>query len=130
MTKNYLCKNCEHNNHGWCKIKKINGLKEITSCEYNTNNINPPTYISTNEDDYSFEHEVLGKRQMLWAIQRQAIAIKQDNTVTNKFEELCKCINSLAKQQDFSECIGDFNEILMETDKMMINDSKKLMEIL
>lgn len=140
MAKEYLCKDCEHNNHGWCKIKKMNGLKEITSCEHKGTTIKANFKAKVTsvkraesikfEEDSSFEHEALGKRQMLWAIQRQAIAIKLDNTIENKFEELCKCINSLAKHQNFSETIGNFEDILMETDVMMINDSKRLAEIL
>lgn len=34
MSKEYLCKDCEHNNNGWCKELKFNGLKKITECEH------------------------------------------------------------------------------------------------
>ena len=161
MSKDFLCKDCVHNNHGWCKAIKRNKLKEIDKCAIKDDGskkvelrpfeelleapayteekiVEPKEYqkipqprpIFIKKDDDSFEHEVLGKRQMLWTIQRQAIAIKEDDTVENKFEELCKCINSLAKHQNFSETIGNFEDILMETDVMMINDSKRLAEIL
>lgn len=33
MAKDYLCKNCIHNNNGWCNKLKKQGLKQITSCE-------------------------------------------------------------------------------------------------
>lgn len=33
-TKDYLCKDCENNNNGWCLIQKRNGLKEIAYCNH------------------------------------------------------------------------------------------------
>ena len=32
MSKNYICKDCVHNNYGWCKVLKRNKLKEIDKC--------------------------------------------------------------------------------------------------
>ena len=40
--KDYLCKDCEHNNNGWCPIIERNGLKNITSCA----NKNPTTSLT------------------------------------------------------------------------------------
>lgn len=35
MAKNSLCKNCTHNNNGWCNVRKTNkGLKDLIECEY------------------------------------------------------------------------------------------------
>lgn len=35
MAKNHLCKDCTHNNNGWCNIRKTNqGLKDLPSCEF------------------------------------------------------------------------------------------------
>lgn len=164
MSKDYLCKDCLHNNHGWCKAIKRNKLKEINKCAmkddgskqfelrpfeetleapiYVENNIQVKEYekvpqpkpmpilLNQKENDYSFEHETLGKRIMLWTIQRQAIAIVQDDNVENKFEELCRCIVNIAGAQTVTERIGDFNEILMESDKILIEDSKKVTELL
>ena len=31
--KDYYCKDCANNNHGWCPIIKQNGLKEINNCK-------------------------------------------------------------------------------------------------
>lgn len=34
----YICKDCEHNNHGWCLKKRVNGLKRLNfeQCEFHT----------------------------------------------------------------------------------------------
>lgn len=34
--KTYVCEGCLYNNNGWCKVKKINGLKQ-TNRQYCTN---------------------------------------------------------------------------------------------
>lgn len=31
----YYCKDCGHNNNGWCPIKKMNGLKKIQASDCN-----------------------------------------------------------------------------------------------
>ena len=67
---------------------------------------------------------------MLWTIQRQAIAIAKDDTVENKFEELCRCIVNISGAQTVTERIGNFNDILMESDEIVIEDSKKVTELL
>lgn len=161
MSKDYLCKDCIHNNHGWCKAIKRNKLKEIDKCAMKDDGskkielrpfeelLEAPTYVEEKivepkeyqkipqsrpifieKDDNTFEHETLGKRIMLWTIQRQAIAIAEDDTVVNKFEELCRCIVNIGRAQILTERIGNFNDILMETDQLLIEDSKKVTEIL
>lgn len=161
MSKDYLCKDCVHNNHGWCKAIKRNKLKEIDKCAMKDDGskqqklkpfeelLEAPAYVEENivepkqyekipqprpilikKDDNTFEHETLGKRIMLWTIQRQAIAIAKDDTVENKFEELCRCIVNISGAQTVTERIGNFNDILMESDEIVIEDSKKVTELL
>lgn len=51
MAKDYLCKSCKENNNGWCNKLKKQGLKQVTSCEYHTDNIKlaiPPVNDMTN----------------------------------------------------------------------------------
>lgn len=39
MAKERVCTGCEHNNNGWCKIKKTNkGLKELEFCDERRDN--------------------------------------------------------------------------------------------
>lgn len=78
----------------------------------------------------NIEYEALGKRIMLWSIQTQIIDILEDDTVVNKFEELCRRIVSISEAQDFCETIGNFNDLLLAADKFFIEDSKKLTKIL
>lgn len=78
----------------------------------------------------NIEYEALGKRIMLWGIQTQIIDILEDDTVVNKFEELCRRIVSISESQNFCETIGNFNDLLLGTDKFFIEDSKKLTKIL
>lgn len=75
------------------------------------------------------EYEVLGKRIMLWVIQTHIIDILEDDTVVNKFEELCRSIVTISEAQNFSETNSNFNDLL-GTDKFFIEDSKKLTKIL
>lgn len=160
MSKDYLCKDCIHNNHGWCKAIKRNKLKEIEKCAMKDDGSKPqelrpfeefieaPAYteqekvkeyektpiarpmLMMKETNNKFEHETLGKRIMLWTIQRQAIAIAKNDSIQNKFEELCRCIVNISEAQTATEKIGSFRDILMETDELMINDSKKVTELL
>lgn len=141
----YLCKDCVHNNHGWCKVLKRNKLKEIDKCAVKDDgskkaelrpfekltSIPAPTYPGPSKteqkEDNTEAYRVLGKREMLWNIQRQAIAIKEDNSIdaSSKFEMLCHCINSIAQSQEYSEKIFKVEDIIdSEIDDMMIKDSK------
>lgn len=146
----YLCKNCINNNHGWCKALKRNKLKEIDKCamkddgskpielrpfeEFTT--IDASSYPSQEEVDNKINTEsyrVLGKREMLWNIQKQALAIKNDSKLdeSTKFNILCDCINSIAYMQEFSEKLYKVEDIIdSEVDKWMIEDSKAIRIIL
>lgn len=146
----YLCKNCINNNHGWCKALKRNKLKEIEKCEMKDDGSNPvelrpfeefttidaPSYPSKEEVDNKINteaHRVLGKREMLWNIQKQAIAIKNDSKLdeSTKFKTLCDCINSIAQMQEFSERLYEVDSIMdSEVDRWMMEDSKAIKNIL
>lgn len=130
----YLCKDCIHNNHGWCKAIKRNKLKEIEKCDMKDDgskkqvsdiSIEAPAYIEE-EKDMSFENQLLGKRMMLWYIQRQAMAIKENNNLgLDKFEALCHCLNSIEKVLSHEEVLFNIDSIIdTETDRLMIKDSK------
>lgn len=156
MSKDYICKDCIHNNYGWCKALKRNKLKEIDKCAIKDNGSKPkklrpfeelknyeepqapqeikPLIMPKKEDKVIDDaYRVLGKREMLWNIQRQAIAIKNDNTIPNesKFEMLCHSLNSICQMQEYSEKIYNIEDIIdSEIDEMMIIDSKKIDKVL
>ena len=145
----YICKDCIHNNYGWCKAIKRNKLKEIEKCAMKDNGsetkeLRPFEELKTtpktievpkkeNAKVVTESHRVVGKREMLWHIQRQALAIKQDNSISakDKFGKLCICLNSTAEVQDYLEELYDVDRIIdSEIDVMMIEDSKKINQVL
>lgn len=90
MNKDYFCKNCAHNNNGWCPIKKMNGLKKITECldkkidvslsNNEQSQYNESVTESTQEIDYA-PYKVYGMREMFYIIQRQLYFMNNDDTV-------------------------------------------------
>lgn len=92
MSKEYFCKDCVHNNNGWCKEKKFNGLKKVTECESKK----IEGYLS-DEEEQSYEkglarisepveidyapYKNYGKREMFFHIQQQLEAMGNDLTV-------------------------------------------------
>lgn len=150
----YLCQDCKSNNNGWCVVRKCNGLKKlnITSCntyeDKNTttelSNGNKIANIPVQEltrgkrsetkiflDESSkndFEaHRVLGKREMLWKIQRQIVAINQDKNSNHeeKYNHLVDSIKSLGIHLEFEEQLWEVNDIVESViDENMIKDSK------
>lgn len=134
MAKDYICKDCTNNNHGWCNVLKRNKLKEIETCTNKNKTINSiDTQTPQDKEVLNESYRVLGKREMLWNIQKQAIAIKNDNTIADylKFELLCNCLNSIAQMQEYSEELYNVKDIIdSEIDQMMIIDSKNINQVL
>lgn len=137
----YICESCASNNHGWCTVKKCNGLKKMNLQNCNTYEklniiqVNQPTYPKpprneeTDKKVLDEAYRVLGKREMLWNIQKQILAIKEDNTIADylKFEVLCNCIGSIAQMQEYSEGLYEVENIIeSEIDMLMLKDSKKM----
>ena len=92
MSKDYLCKDCQFNNNGWCKKKSIQGLKNITECEFKNN--------STVKDEEEFDngmYKQFGKREMLHNIQMQMLGIENDSAIEDKFKTLKQVMVSLEK---------------------------------
>lgn len=81
-------------------------------------------------EDLRPEYVTLGKREMLWAIQKQIYIIKNDKDIENKFDELCKSIKSIALQQNFEEIFYEFEKVLTENDMRMVNSSKRLSKMI
>lgn len=87
MSKNYLCKDCDFNNNGWCNKRNIQGLKNITECKFKS--------CLSIEDSYDLEQEFdvapykqFGKREMFRNIQMQIIGIEDDIDIEDKLKAL------------------------------------------
>lgn len=146
MSKNYICQDCVNNNNGWCTVRKCNGLKKlnITSCnayESKYNNINKPTEVanqpvfpkpprpSENSEDIGLNrqaHRVLGKREMLWKIQSQIVAINEDDmSYEEKYKSLVECIKNFGSHLEFEEKLWNVENIVDSMiDEDIIKDSK------
>ncbi len=135
----YICLNCKHNNNGWCNERKMNGLKKLNiytcesfkSKEYayssTTNTDSLPKYekqniIAANNTMKKLEEEELlaignklGQREMLFNIQRQALA-------NNGIVDL-KVLSTLSSILEGSERIFDVEKYSMEVDNMIRESS-------
>lgn len=146
MSKNYICQDCVNNNNGWCTVRKCNGLKKlnITSCntyESKDNDINKPCEVanqptypkpprpSSNSEHIRLNrqaHRVLGKREMLWKIQSQVVAINEDDmSYEEKYKSLVECIKNFGSHLEFEEKLWNVKNIVDSMiDEGMIKDSK------
>lgn len=146
MSKDYICQSCVNNNNGWCTVRKCNGLKKlnITSCntyESKDNDINKPCEVA-NQPTYPRPprhshklrtirlnreaHRVLGKREMLWKIQSQIVAINEDDmSYEEKYKSLVECIKNFGSHLEFEEKLWNVDSIVDSMiDEDMIKDSK------
>lgn len=139
MSKNYLCKNCKHNNNGWCNLLKKQGLKNITECdslstkEENTVN-NSSSNITTNEDksydffgktDTDVAHRVYGKREMFYHLSRQVLGMENQGLTNVSIDELKSLFVNLHNSLLMDEKIFGI-EITCETDDIIVSNSKEL----
>lgn len=119
----YLCKNCDYNNNGWCNKKKFNGLKVIEQCEdkmvdgvllAETEAIQKETEQSKvikekkteiietpglKEEFDSMPYKNFGARELFFFIQQQLLAMKDSATVM----EVKKVMLSLEKTLEIKE---------------------------
>lgn len=148
----YLCQDCKSNNNGWCTVRKCNGLKKlnITSCNtYDDKNNDKPIEIANqpsfpkpqkpimtkckDQSNNSEAYKVLGKRQMLWNIQCQIVAINQDNDINyeEKYKTLVSSIKSLGEHLEFEENLWKVSDVIDSMiDEDMVRDSKYMNKIL
>lgn len=100
MSKDYLCKDCQFNNNGWCKKKSIQGLKNISECEFKNNSV-----IEDDEEFDSGMYKQFGKREMFHAIQGQMIGIDRDESIEDKFKILKQVMVNLEQMLQAEESI-------------------------
>ena len=100
MGKSYLCKDCEFNNNGWCKKRKIQGLKDILICDEFKNDSN------INDEEFNGEmYKQFGKREMFYHIQNQIIGIERDESTEDKFKILKQVMVNLESMLQIEEKI-------------------------
>jgi len=103
MAKDYMCKECEYNKNGWCTERKIQGLKDITTCDVKDKNIEVKE-TSTKKKDITPSYKTLGSREMLYYIQSQIVAIEQSNP-EDKWKVLKQTMLGMEQKQQIDEHI-------------------------
>lgn len=131
MSKNYLCKDCDHNNNGWCNKLRKQGLKDITECESKiVNGIDLNTSLNSNTEDFT-PHRVYGKIEMLNTICRQIIAIESDGKTEISLDKLKSLLVNLnttleVDSKIFGVSITDeMDKAIIESNKAIIKEWKK-----
>ena len=122
MAKDYMCKECEYNNNGWCSERKIQGLKNITLCEVIENKTKEN--VQDTFDNKSLSYKTLGTREMLYYIQRQIVGIDQ-NKAEDKWKALKEAMLGMEQKQQIDEQIFGI-AIDYELDRDMIQTSKDI----
>lgn len=103
MSKNdYICKNCPHNNYGWCKERKIQGLKSITECDIHDKYIMPDVEEEHMEEPKvdEFYERTMGELTMLWKLHLQFVAILENKDLSSTdpiLIDLLQAINNISK---------------------------------
>ena len=111
--KDYICKDCPHNNHGWCKERKIQGLKSITKCSIYDKYIMPD--VEEPEVDQIYER-IMGEVTNYWKIQNQFMVIlnnvekKDDYDYESAFKDTIKAFNTIGKMLDGSMKIHNIKD--------------------
>ena len=111
--KDYICKDCPHNNHGWCKERRIQGLKSITKCSIYDKYIMPD--VEEPEVDQIYER-IMGEVTNYWKIQNQFMVIlnnvekKDDYDYESAFKDTIKAFNAIGKILNVSMNIHDIKD--------------------
>lgn len=113
-----------HNNNGWCNKRKIQGLKNITECEF----ITDTAAVADDTDLDCLQNKQFGKREMLFIIQKQILAIHKSDDCSDKFTALKTTMVSLEKMLQMEE---EINGIAFDSmiDRDIYESSKKISQI-
>jgi hypothetical protein len=124
MSKDYFCKDCLHNNNGWCKKRRIQGLKNITNCQEKLTAHYEKIKPQEDKNSRPEAYKQFGKREMFHNIQRQMLAIDEDNGV-DKYHSLKQIMVNLEKMLQVEERIhGIATDYLIDQD--IIDSSKAI----
>ncbi|MCC0672251.1 MULTISPECIES: hypothetical protein [unclassified Clostridioides] len=123
MIKNYLCKDCKDNNNGWCKKRKMQGLKNITECTFFTR-----LHDEENLKDDNIEgSKSYGKRELSYLLCRKIIELENKGKDNLSIEELKKIMVDINKILDVEEEIKGIY-IQCQIDKDIFNSNKRIID--
>lgn len=120
MAKDYLCKDCEHNNNGWCKKHSKQGLKNITECEDKVqkgatlkeitkkaleNDAEWKPATKEIEEIDTMPYKVFGKVEMLNTTMMQVIGMENQGKTSISISELKSLLVNLADMISIEEQI-------------------------
>lgn len=90
MSKHYLCKGCINNKNGWCTKLKVQGLKNITECEFKSDNLNETVQkeIDKKQEIESEKYRNFGKREMMYYVCKQIFAMQSKGMTSISIDEL------------------------------------------
>lgn len=93
----YICKNCEHNNHGWCTLLKRQGLKELSVCP-----AEPVAEKLTYSESDIERARILGKIEVLYSLIRVMEAMASNSNNHAKLSALKQQIAVMTQSTGFS----------------------------
>lgn len=135
MSKDYLCKKCNHNNNGWCNELKKQGLKNITECnsislkdefiEKDTTSSSEKDFDIFGKTETDIAHRVYGKREMFYHVCCQINGMEQQGIKSISIDELKEIFIHMNQSLNIDEKIFGI-ETTCETDKRIVNSSKAL----
>lgn len=98
---------CIYNNYGWCQILNKNGLKKVKECNH-FNDGKKETDNSLKKEKLNLEiGRVMGKREMLFYLQKACLAKKQPLTLEDisAYSKTLEYEEALWKVEDFEDTI-------------------------
>ena len=144
MAKDYFCKDCSNNNNGWCNVRKCQGLKAITFCAHKNMEVmqpikpKPVSPSKTGQQlkksaaavDHAAIERVVGKIEAIWNIQRQAMAIMQQEPPEKQMPAMMAVITSVSKALEYEKNIHKVEHFVSSMiDMDMIKDFTKMTEM-
>lgn len=123
MIKDYLCKECKENNNGWCKKRKIQGLKSITECDFFIKHHDEENLKETNIECA----KLYGKRELSYFLCKQIIALENKGKSDLSIEELKEMMVTINQVLDVEEEMTGIN-IEYEVDKDIVNSNKRIID--
>lgn len=127
---NYLCKNCIHNNNGWCKERKIQELKNVLECSFHNEYGEEETqsfYEKLKEDGELEPYKNFGKREMFFTMCQQILGMEKKNMESITIEDLKELMINLEQTLIFPETLQGI-ALDWEVDKDIYTSSRNLIQ--
>lgn len=125
----YLCKDCDFNNNGWCNKRKMQKLKEVKKCTFKEiEGIQIyEKQESLKKEDNSEAYKNFGRRDFLYNMQRQIIAMESKGEESISLDELKLLMVGLDQTLKISESIFGIKLDYM-IDQDIFNHSNAIVE--